>query len=340
MELRVRADALGRVLHEDRLRVADLVRLQARQAVGDQLRQHRQHAVGQVDARAAVVGLAVQGRPRADEVRNVGDVYAQPPMAVVELLQGNGIVEIAGVDRIDGDDRLAGQIEPAFDRLVEAVRLLPGLFQSVCGEFLGQVELADDRERIDARRALRPQDLDDHPFAVVYGRGEADHFHDHFVVGPGVLGSRIADEDRLGEERAVDLHEGRALRLEIGADELPRLPLEDLDHAAPRPQPRTRLWVADVFDLDGHHVAAGRIERVFCRDEDVFYFTHFGGSFFPLAVFGRTCRRRPDEAESLLGPRKDAHHPWPGVLGTLALAWRKGLKRLFVPLALRERGRG
>ena len=237
MELRMRADALGRVLHEDRLRVADLVRLEARQAVGDQFRQHRQHAVGQVDARAAVVGLAVQGRPRADEVRNVGNVHAQPPMAVVELLQGNGVVEIAGVDRIDRDDRLAGQIEPAFDRLVEAGRLLPGLFQGVRGELLGQVELADDRERIDARLALRPQDLDDHPFAVVHGRGEADHFHDHFVVGPGVLGPGIADKDRLGEERAVDLHEGRALRLEIGADELPRLPLQDLDHAAPRPQP-------------------------------------------------------------------------------------------------------
>ena len=183
----MRADALGRVLHENRLRVADLVGLEARQAVGNQLRQHRQHAVRQVDARAAVVGLAVQGRPRADEVRNVGNVDAQPPMAVVELLQGNGVVKIAGVDRIDRDDRLAGQIEPAFDRLVEAGRLLPGLVQGVLGEFFGQVELADDRERIDARLALRPQDFGDHSFAAMHGRGEADHFHDHFVVGPGVL---------------------------------------------------------------------------------------------------------------------------------------------------------
>ena len=106
MEFGMRADALGRVLDEHALRVPHAIRLQARQAIGNQLRQHRQHAVGQVDARATVVGLAVQGRPRADEVRNVGNVDAQPPMAVVEPLQRDGVVEIAGVDRIDGDDRL------------------------------------------------------------------------------------------------------------------------------------------------------------------------------------------------------------------------------------------
>ena len=125
------------------------------------------------------------------------------------------------------------------------VGLLPGLVQGVVGELLGQVELADDRERIDARLALRPQHLDDHAFAVVHGRGEADHLDDHLVVGPGVLRAGIADVDRLGEERAVDLHEGRALRLEIGADELPRLPFQDLDDAAPRaPRLQARLPLA------------------------------------------------------------------------------------------------
>ena len=38
--------------------------------------------------------------------------------------------------------------------------------------------------------------------------------------------------DRLREERAVDLHEGRAGRLEVGADELVRLALDDLDDLA------------------------------------------------------------------------------------------------------------
>ena len=71
--------------------------------------------------------LAVQGGPRADEVRNVGDVDAQPPMPVVELFQRDGVVIVAGIDGIDRDDRLAGQIEAIADRFVEAVGLAPGI---------------------------------------------------------------------------------------------------------------------------------------------------------------------------------------------------------------------
>ena len=152
----------------------------------------------------------------------------------VEPLQRNGVVEIAGVDRVDRHDRLAGQVQPAADRFVEPLGLLPGLVQGVFGELLGQVELADDRERVDARLALRAEHLDDHAFAVVDRRGEADHLDDHLVVGPGVLRPGIAHVDRLGEQRAVDLHVGRPVRLEIGADELVRLPLDDFDDLAAR----------------------------------------------------------------------------------------------------------
>ena len=45
---------VGRELDERRLCVSHPIGLQARQTVRDQLRQHRQHTVGQVDARAAL----------------------------------------------------------------------------------------------------------------------------------------------------------------------------------------------------------------------------------------------------------------------------------------------
>ncbi len=180
------------------------------------------------------MGLAVQGRAWADEVRHVGNVDTQPPVAVVELLQRDGVVVVAGVHRVNRDDRLAGQIEAVANRFVKTVGLLPGIVQSVLGELFGQAELANDRKRVDARLALRPEDLDNHALAVMHGRGEADHFDDHFVVRPCVLRAGIADENRLGEERAVDLHEGGALRLEIGADELAGLPLDDFHNAAAR----------------------------------------------------------------------------------------------------------
>ena len=83
------------------------------------------------------------------------------------------VVEVAGIDRVDRDDRLAGQIEPIADRLVERVGLLAGIFQHVFGKLLGQAEFADDRERIDARRALRTEHFDDHRFARMADASES-----------------------------------------------------------------------------------------------------------------------------------------------------------------------
>ena len=104
------------------------MRLQAGQVVGDDLRQHRDHAVGQVHARGPLVRLAVERRLGLHEVRHVGDVHAQQPVAVVVPLQRDRVVEVAGVDRVDRDDRLVGEVvPPAADRFVELLGLLPRL---------------------------------------------------------------------------------------------------------------------------------------------------------------------------------------------------------------------
>ncbi len=288
------------------------------------------------------MGLAVQGRPRANEVRNVGDVDAQPPMPVVELFQRDGVVVVAGVHGINRDDRLARQVEALADRLVEAVGLLPGLVQGVLGELFGQAELADDGERIDARLALRPQDLDDHALAFMDGRGEADHLDDHLVVGPGILRAGVADEDRLGEELAIDLHEGRSLRLEVRPDELAGLPLDDLHDSPAQAQSSAGFLGAgpfDVLDFDGHHVAAGRIERVFGRDEDV---VRSRVVFCLPAAILAGGRQGADEAEALLRAMEDADDPRAGVFGALALPRRFGREvgGANAPLSFRERGGG
>ena len=41
-----------------------------------------------------------------DEMRHVGDVHAEQPVAVLGRLERDRVVEIAGVDRVDRDDRL------------------------------------------------------------------------------------------------------------------------------------------------------------------------------------------------------------------------------------------
>ena len=232
-------------------------------------------------------------------MRHVGNVHPQTPVTARKRLQGNGVVEIAGVCRVDGDDCQRGQVEPTGrDRLVEFLRLAPGLVQGVGGEGVRQVELAEDRERVHPRLAPRTEHFHDHPFAVLRRRGEANHFEDHFVVAPGALGAGIAHGDGLGEERAVHGDVARRARLEIGAHELPGLALEDLEDFAARafgagPPP---------VQADQHHVAAGGVAGPLPRDVDVGRPGVWPGGGGPGRQFGR----RPHEAEALGSPLEDA----------------------------------
>ena len=100
--------ALRREVDDDALDVAHPALLQAGEAVGDHLREHRHDALRQVDAGGALAGLAVEGAAGRGEVAHVGDVDGQLPVAGLRVArQRHGVVEVAGVDRVDGDDEVA-----------------------------------------------------------------------------------------------------------------------------------------------------------------------------------------------------------------------------------------
>ena len=144
---------------------------------------------------------------------DVGDVNAQEPAPAVGSLQRNRVVEIPSVGRVDRDDRPIGQVRASFGHgLVERLGLLVGLGQGILGEVVGQLELADDRQRVDARLAQRPEHLGDHAFAVAELGREADHVDHHLVVVADVLRAGVAHGDRLGEHRAVDANVADAAR--------------------------------------------------------------------------------------------------------------------------------
>ncbi len=190
-------------------------------------------------------------------MRNVGDVNAQPPMPLVGPHQADRVVEIARVDRIDRNHHFAGQIGPlGRNRLVELFGFDPRFFQRVGRKRLGQIEFANDRQRVDARRAARAEDFGDHAFAVLIVGRKADHFQHDFVVGPGRLRAGIAHQDRPREWFAVDLHIGHAGRFEVGADKLPRAALDDLDDLAFGIRPRAG---AARLQPQQHRVAARSI---------------------------------------------------------------------------------
>ena len=107
---RVRAlAAVGADHHAHGERGAVLARPQRAQIVGDALRQHRHHAVGEIDRIAAHQRFAVERRAGRHVMGDVGDGDGDDEAAVIVRrrvrLGMHGVVVILGVGRIDGDER-------------------------------------------------------------------------------------------------------------------------------------------------------------------------------------------------------------------------------------------
>jgi hypothetical protein len=100
--------------HPHRQAGAVLAFAQAAQAVGQPFGQHRLHPVGEVDAVALLAGLLVERRARADVGGDVGDGDPHHPaldiLGVVVGVGVDGVVVVAGVHRVDGDQRQVAQV--------------------------------------------------------------------------------------------------------------------------------------------------------------------------------------------------------------------------------------
>ena len=166
---------------------------------------------------------------------NVGDVDPEEPVIAFQTLERDRVVEVAGIDRIDRDDRPRRQVPSiSRDSLGKPRRLGPGGVEDLVGERAGETELVDDRTGIDPGLPRLPEDLDDHPFAVPEMGGKADDLDDNLVILPHRLRPGIADRHRPRKRRAVDLHPARVGGDEETADK-PRLrPRDHLDDFARR----------------------------------------------------------------------------------------------------------
>ena len=304
---------VGRELDPACPRIPHAIRLQAGEIVGDDLRQHRNHAVRQIDARATGPGLLVERRPLLDEVRHIGDVHAEQPVPAVDPLQRDRVVEVAGVDRVDRHNHAVREIAPAGRHLFpESLRLPAGLGQCSFGKRPGQAELMDHRERVDACLASGTEHLDDHALSVAEVRRKPHHLHDHLVVLANALGTGIADRHRPREIRAVDPHPAAAGRLEIPAYEAGGTACDDLHDLARRPR------AADIAAPGEPHadgVSRGGIVGGDRRDVDVTR-TVAGGR-----------RQRPDEPIAARGPPEDSDHIVPARFAAAGRSGRGGTAR-------------
>ena len=98
-------------LHQRRKGQAVLPLVEGADAVGELLGQHRDHRAGVVDGGAALIGVPVDGASLGDIVAHIGDVDAEL-IAGLGAGQGDGVVDVLGVRRVDGKDDPVPQVQP------------------------------------------------------------------------------------------------------------------------------------------------------------------------------------------------------------------------------------
>ena len=242
-----------------------LVGAQRAELVRESFGEHRHGAVHEIDRRAAFDGLVVDRGVGLDVVRDIGDVHADLPDAVAYLAHREGVVEVLGVGRVDGEGHdlaevAAGGDLAGRDAAVNGFGRLLDLRVEAVGEFVfGQdgvhlrVVVAGDAEPFDqfAHGALASgypvDDAYDDLFAVVYVGVVA--FREVDVYGHA---ARVGAYENLVGAHLGDAHIGLAVAFEDAGDLSFELPV-----------------AAAVQDRDLHAVAIKGVARVAWVDEDI-----------------------------------------------------------------------
>ncbi len=172
------------------------------------LGQHRHDAVGEIDAVAARPRLAVELGAGADVEADVGDGDDRLPAALIVLVvvgRGpDGVVMVARVGGVDGDDRQMRQVLALAELLLRhPMRLVDRLLP----EFVAQAVLVD---RDQAEAARRERVAEHRIDAGGHARRPARDFAQHEVAGLGVL--QVADR-QLAPLLLLDRSQPEALAL-------------------------------------------------------------------------------------------------------------------------------
>src|SRR5262245_27257052 len=107
-------------------------------------------------------------------MRDIRNVDSQQPVLAFRVDgRRNRVVEVAGIDRVYGDDRVVGEILAiAKIVLAESCRRQAGLRERVQREFVWNSKSANYRQRIDARVAGASQHFHNDTLATIIELGE------------------------------------------------------------------------------------------------------------------------------------------------------------------------
>ena len=267
--------------------------LQACQAVRDDLREHRDHFLRQVNARGPPPGFGVERPAGFGEVADVGDVNGQNPVLGFRIDgHGHRVVEVARIDGVDRDDALAGKVRAAVEVvIVKLVGLGAGFGECGFRELFRQSEGANDGQQVHAGLRQRAENFRNDALPACFIRREPQHLHDDLVLRLRPFRAGVTNAYAVREHRAVDLDKRPAVPLEVGTDKGACRAVQNPHHVPGRPGQLRRL----AGELHHHLVAAARVQFL----------------AFPNANIAAAFRRRGvglDERHARVGPPINPNH--------------------------------
>ena len=308
-------DDLGLVVHLEDGAEGEFVflRPEGAQIVGQFLGQHRDGAVHQIDRGAAGEGFLVDRGARRHVVRHVGDVDADLQMAVFEFAEREGVVEVLGVGRVDGESGHAAEVAAAgqvFGR--DGVGYLLGRLLHLGFEAVGQLEFGQDGVHLGVVLARNAQHVNDAPdrLDAPLRPVRDQHGHLHAVGGfqtadfRQLVGAVHVDPDVIRHILALDNgphlpaadHEDADMRLRTAVDDLDHLAFQA---AAFHPRLHAALRDGNLHEVavQGEMEFAHRHEHIVLQAFD-FYETEAvareGNGPFELFQRLAAALRRPD----------------------------------------------
>ena len=265
--LAIRADQ-----HVAHHRQAVLLRIERAQAVGELFRQHRDDPAREIDRRRALVGVGVERLARLHVVTHVGDRHDQSPAADGVLaaaglvgLAIDGVVEVARVLAVDGDERHVGEVDAALHvDGAHVVGQLGRLGQRLRREPVRHLVFADRDLDLHARIVDLAQHLGDAAHRLRVHRRRLGELDRHHLARDRGRGGVLRDEDVLSVAAVLRGDQPRATFVEQAPDDRRLAAFDDLEDA-----PFGTALAVEAHEAHLHAVAVQHGAHLLLRDVDV-----------------------------------------------------------------------
>ncbi|MNK34962.1 hypothetical protein D3C87_534750 [compost metagenome] len=222
------------------------LRVQGAEAVGEHLRQHGHHELGEVDGVAALIGFGIQRSTGLHIGGHVRDGDPQAPAATALGFTEDGVIEVAGIFPVYGDQRQGAQIDATLfgllrHLLAQTGNLLGHLFRPGVRDAVG----AQGNFNFHARCHVLAQHVQHSADRIDAGGGALGDANDHHLALAGTLVLPFRDDDVLADAAVIRHHEANAVLDEVTTDDVSLAGLEQAH--------QTRFLTTLAVDLGGLH---------------------------------------------------------------------------------------